>query len=164
MAAGYQTVPQFKNLTLLPGIFIEELEATQPGWTQAQLDYWSRWLDSQLRKRYAVPFVDPIPEVVAGWLTRIVSLRVLLRRGVDPTDAQFTEIKTDSDGARSEIREAATSGDNVYELPLRADLPGTSGVVYAAPLSYTEASPYVWTTVQRESARDEDQNGSGTRR
>jgi len=25
MAAGYQTVPQFKNLTLLPGIFIEEL-------------------------------------------------------------------------------------------------------------------------------------------
>jgi hypothetical protein len=161
--ASYQSLTEFVKLSLIPADYIAELEATQPGWVQAQLDYWSRWIDTQLRKRYAVPFTAPVPEAVQGWINRLVTMRVLLRRGIDPTDAQFAEIKADSDSAREEIKEAATSGENVFELPLRADLPAASGVTRMGTLSYSEQSPYVWTSKQREAARDEDSNGDGSR-
>lgn len=132
----------------------------QPGWVDGQLQYWSAWIDSRLAKRYATPFDTPYPVAVKGWLNRLVTLRVYLRRGVDPGDRQVAEIKLDAESAQAEIKEAADAKDGLYELPLRADTTA-GGVKRGTPRVYSEASPYVGFDVQKERGRREDGTGSG---
>lgn len=158
---AYLTKDAFAALTLLPAEYISALEGIVPGWVDGQLAYWSGWIDSRLRKRYAVPFSEPYPESVTGWLARIVTVRCWLKRGVDPTDEQFLEVKADHDRAIEEIKEAADALDGLFELPLRADTTA-SGVSKGGPFSYTEASPYVWTDVQVDAGRAEDSNRGGS--
>lgn len=158
---AYQTLAEFRDLTILPAEYIDAVELVKPGWVALQLEHWTSWIDSRLRKRYAAPFVAPVPLAVQSWLTRIVTLRVLLRRGVDPTDAQFEEIKSDHDAAVKEVEEAANSIDGLFDLPLRENTVAT-GIVKGAPRSYTEASPYVWADVQRDVGGYEDRARRGT--
>lgn len=147
----------------MPPSFVDAIETTQPGWLDAQFLYWSDWIDTRLRKRYAVPFVVPFPLAVEGWLARIVTVRAFLRRGINPTDAQYADIKTDHDNALDEIKEAADSEKGLFDLPMRADL-DPSAISQGNPRSYTEASPYVWTDVQGNRGRQEDQHGGGSSR
>lgn len=162
-SVAYLTIAKFKTLTVMPPSFVDAIETAQPGWLDAQFLYWSDWLNTRLRKRYAVPFTAPAPLAVEGWLARIVTVRAFLRRGVNPTDQQYADIKDDHDKAHDEIKEAAESETGLFDLPLRADL-DTSGISQGNPLSYSEASPYAWTDVQGQRGRNEDQNGGGSSR
>lgn len=159
--AAYLTKAEFQLRSLIPPEFIDAIEAVQVGWTDAQLTQWSRWMDSRLGKRYAAPFESPYPEAIKGWLNRIVTLKAWLRRGVDPNDEQFQEIKQDHDNAMAEIKEAADANTNNFDLPV-SDLVVGSGIVKQFPMVYSEQSPYVGLDLQRETARDEDYNGSGS--
>lgn len=156
---AYQSVSEFKSLTLIPAAWVDELETVAPGWLSAQLAYWSDWIDSQLRKRYLVPFEAPYTQTVVGWLNRIVTWRCCIKRGVNPTDQQFSQIVTDSDNAYKEIAQAADSVTGLYDLPLRGDN-SRSGIAYG-PVTYSEQSPYVSFDIQRQRGRSQDQSGSG---
>ncbi len=157
----YLALADFQALTLMPSDDVDAIELASPGWIDSQLEYWSAQIDSRLRKRYAAPFSVPYPLAVKGWLARIVTVRCYLKMGVRASDEQFAEIKADADAAIAEIKEAADSVTGLFDLPLREDTT-TTGVSRGAPRSYTEASPYAWTTVQANAGREEDRNGGGT--
>lgn len=159
--ASYLTVERFKLLTTIPDSFVTEIEAISPGFTLAQLEYFSDWLNAQLTKRYAVPFVDPAPSIVEMWVTRIVTPRVWSKRGVNPTDEQFQEVKKDDTDARAEIDRAANAETGLFELPLRSNTT-ISGVTKGFTRGYSEQSPYVHTTIQADRARQEDDSGFGS--
>ena len=159
---AYLTVEQFKNLAICPAEYVDYIETQQAGWVQGQLDFWSGYIDSRLAKRYATPFdAGSPPIVVQGWLARLVTPRIYLKRGVDSTDAQITAVQDDATAAIAEIAEAANAKDGLYELPLRQDAPGGQGISRGAPLAYTETSPYVWMDQQQLIGRGQDRNGSG---
>jgi hypothetical protein len=153
--ASYLTVEQFKLMSLMPSRYADELEIEQPGWVLQQLDSKSRWIDARLRKRYAAPFEAPVPEIVLDWLQRIVTARCYLKKGIDPTDKESASIFDDAETAETEVQQAADSVAGLFDLPLRADLPASTGIVKGGPIVYSEASPYTWTTLQRELADNE---------
>ena len=164
--AVYLTVAKFKLLTTLPDEWIDEVEADHAGWLDAQLDAWGRWIDSRLRKRYASPFAahdadPPTPVAVQGWLARLVTLRVLLRRGVDSSDEHYETIREDFIDAKAEITEAADSKDGAFDLPLRTEADATA-ITSPETRAYTEQSPYVAFDVQATTGREEDSDGEGT--
>lgn len=158
--AAYLTLEEFTALTVMPAENLSALEAVAPDWIAAQLERVSRYLDARLAKRYGVPFGDPAPATVQGWVEAIVTVRCYLKRGVDPTDAQWLEVKAAGDTAVAEIKEAANSDEGLFELPLREG-EGTA-VSRGGPFGYSEASPYVWTDVQADAGHDEDAAGSGS--
>jgi hypothetical protein len=160
--AQYLTVESFTALAICPSEYIDYIEVQQAGWVDGQLTWWSGYIDSRLAKRYATPFAenDP-PIVVQGWLARLVTPNIYLKRGVDVTDGQIQAVRDEADAAKSEIAEAANSKDGLYELPLRQSDPSGQGITRGGPLAYTETSPYVWQDQQESIGRGEDRNGSG---
>ncbi len=150
----------------MPEVFVLHVEKDTPGWIATQLEYWARWIDSRLRKRYASPFAafddsPPTPASVQGWLARIVTVRVWLKRGIDTDDLQFSTVNDDAAAAMLEVLEAANSDEGWFDLPLRVDQDG-SAITRGNPRSYSEQSPYVHTDLQRETGRNEDEAGRGT--
>lgn len=116
----------------------------------------SNLIDARLAKRYVTPFDAGNPPIALQlWVSRIMTLRLYLKRGVDATDAQVAVIREDEQAAWAEIKEAADSATGLYELPLRST-DATLGVTKAGPLAYSETSPYRWTTRQREIGRQQD--------
>lgn len=160
--AAYLTKSGFQDRTTMPPEFIDALDSARPGWLDTQLAMASRWIDARLGKRYAVPFAAPTPELVLTWCARLVTLECWQRRGYDPADESMTRAALDADTARAEVREAADSADGLFDLPLRADLPATSGISRKGPLVYSEQSPYVWISGQRDVGSSEDGRGRGT--
>lgn len=159
--AAYLDLAGFKDLSVMAGESVDELETVSPGWVDAQLEAASRAIDARLAKRYEAPFAEPYPIAIKSWLARVVTVRALLRRGVDANDEQFTTIKEDAAAAWEEIKEAANSAEGLYELPLREDTTA-SGVSKGGPYGYSEQSPYVWTDRQVATGREEDSAGDGT--
>lgn len=149
---AYLTLAEFARRSIMPAADIDDLEAQAPGWIDTLLLSLSSLIDARLRKRYAVPFSEPVPEVVLSWLTRIATMRCYLRRGVDPRDPQFDAIKSDHDSAMLEIKEAADSKDGLWDLP-PLQTTTTSGITSGAPLFYSESSPWDWTDRQAERVR-----------
>jgi hypothetical protein len=158
--SAYLTTDEFKLLTTAPGDYVTDVESAQAGWLGAQLSAHSARINAQLRKRYSTPFADPVPEQVTLWLAQIVTESLMLRRGVDAQDEQFQSIVEMAARAREEIKEAANSQDGLWDLPLNET--SVSLITRGGPLGYSEASPYVWSTVQAERATSEDESGSGT--
>lgn len=138
----------------MPSEYVDAIEAIASGWTLSQLEQGSRWIDSRLRKRYDAPFdVATCPEIIKSWLTRLVTLRCFVRRGVDPTDPQFELYRADAEAALEEIKEAANAVEGLFDLPLK-DSEKTTGIVHGAPFGYAEAGPYDWLDVQYEAVRN----------
>lgn len=161
MTTPYLDLAGFRAQTLMPGSYVDELEAEAPGWVLLQLTSYSRRMDGQLSKRYAAPFELPYPEVVTEWLTRLVTHRAFLKRGIDPDDPQAASYLEDATSAKAEIEAASNSETGLWDLPLRADT-SASGISKGGPFGYSEASPYAWTDVQARTGREEDAAGSGT--
>ena len=159
--AQYLTVAEFKLLSTIPSGFVDAVELESSGYTDAQLAYWSDWIDSQLRKRYDAPFSTPYPNAVRGWLARVVTPRVWTKRGVDPQDEQWKEVKQDDLDARKEIAQAADSDTGLFDLPVRQDTRAT-GISQGSPRSYSEQSPYVFADQQRDVGLDEDSSRGGS--
>jgi hypothetical protein len=145
--AGYLDLMGFKAISTMPDEYVDEVEVRYPGWIANQLDYWSRWIDTLLRKRYAAPFVAPYPVTILNWLERIVVAQVHLKRGVNANDEQVATIIEDSKSARAEVLAAANPENALAELPTIAGA-STTGVTKGAPLGYSEISPYTWTQRQ----------------
>jgi hypothetical protein len=158
---AYLTATTLANFTLAPADYLTEVEGLAPGWIAARLASLSRLIDARLRKRYAAPFASPYPEAVQNWLAQLFTPELYLKRGVDPTDAQFAAMQKIAEDAWAQVTEAATADENKFDLPLRADTHAT-GITYGAPLAYTETSPYVWRDVQRRTAEEEDDSGEGS--
>lgn len=158
---AYLDKDAFAERTIMPSEYVDAIETVSAGWIDLQLEEWSAWIDSRLRKRYAVPFQAPYPAAVTAWLTRLVTVRCYLKRGVEATDEQYITIEQDAKEARAEVLEAADSMAGLFDLPLRSNTTAT-GIDRSGPFAYTEQSPYVWATQQRRTGRDEDSNGGGT--
>ena len=152
--SNYLTVARFKLLTVMADEDVDALEARFPGFLMARSEVISGTIDARLRKRYAAPFESPYPNAVELWVARILTPAAYLKRGVDTTDRQFTEVYEDSKAAWVEIKEAANAVEGLYDLPLRQDTTAT-GISKGGPLGYSEASPYTWTDEQWEAAQDE---------
>lgn len=159
--AAYLTLAQWRLKTQMPASAVDALEAEASGYIDEQLEDESRWIDARLAKRYAVPFVVPVPTAVTRWLARIVTESAYLRRGYNPDDQQAARFKELADEARAEIKEAADSEKGLFELPLREDTTA-GGISKGAPMGYSEASPFVFMDRQVATGRDEDRNGTGT--
>lgn len=163
--ATYLDYDGFKNLATIPAEFVDEVEKVAPGWVDQQLEHWSRWLDSRLRKRYATPFAaydadPPTPPAIQVWLTRIVTNRVMLRRGVNPSDLQYEIIQQDAIDAKDEVQEAADSEEGLFDLPARVD-ENASAISQGNTRAYVENSPYSWMDEQQSKGSAEDVNGNG---
>lgn len=158
---AYLTTSEFKTRSLIPSGYVDDIEAVDDGWTLIQLEEASAWIDSRLRKRYAAPFTSPYPVAVLSWLTKLVTVRCYLKRGVEATDEQFVSIQQDAMDAKAEIKEAADSNVGLFDLPLRSDTTAT-GIDRSGPWSYSEQSPYVGFSRQARTGRTEDGNGSGS--
>lgn len=158
---AYLTIAELKTRTVVPGAFIDSVEAEVPGWVDMSLEQMTHWIDSKLRKRYAAPFTAPYPPMVLAWLAKLVAPEIMLRRGVDPTDRQFEAIAEAAALAKAEITEAADGNGGLYDLPLNTASSAT-GISRGSPMSYSEASPYVGLTRQRTTGRTEDENGGGS--
>lgn len=158
---AYLTTSEFKTRSLIPSGYVDDIESVDSGWTLIQLEEASAWIDSRLRKRYAAPFTSPYPVAVLSWLTKLVTVRCYLKRGVEATDEQFVSIQQDAMDAKAEIKEAADSNVGLFDLPLRSDTTAT-GIDRSGPFSYSEQSPYVGFSRQARTGRTEDGNGSGS--
>ncbi len=148
------TLDEFKLRTTMPSGYVDELVASEGA------DFWPKqfaaaqeWIDARLAKRYALPFSAPVPGLYLGWITILATLTGYQRRGWDPSAKQNELVVKAVDDAKKEIAEAADSNAGLFELPLRADKPGASGVSAGGPLGYAEASPYEWTDRQADAVR-----------
>ncbi|HSC88275.1 MAG TPA: hypothetical protein VLC09_13425 [Polyangiaceae bacterium] len=160
MALSFLTPAEFKLRATLPREFIVACEQVEPGWLQKQLEMKTAWIVARLEKRYG-PWSPPYPEIAQGWLTSLVTMSVMLRRGFDPEDKQAADFKEEAAAAKSEIAEAANAETGLFELPLRADTT-EGGVSRGGPFGYSEQSPYVAFDQQAAVGRNEDFNGGGT--
>ncbi len=155
---AYLDVAGFTLRTVMPLEDVDMLEENHTGFLDARLEVGTSLINARLSKRYAVPLVDPVPEIVLGWLVALVTPKAYQKRGWNPSDAQSEQILKDATEALEQMKEAADSAEGLYELPLRADLEA-SGVSKGGPLGYTEVSPYRWTDLQVEAGRNEDALG-----
>jgi hypothetical protein len=146
---AYLDFAGFRDRTLMPAEDVDELEGRYPGWIATQLSEGSVRIDARLRKRYAAPFAQPYPEIVLSWLTRLVTFRAYLKRGVNPSDEQIADIRKDAEDAAGEIREAADAKEGLFDLPLR-DAADASAISKGGCQVYAEASPWTWADRQRE--------------
>lgn len=124
---------------------IAEIETQYSGFSQNRLDINWGWMLARLAKRYDITkFTNPVPDAALGWLVALTDLDLYIRRGFNPSSEQDGLIEKASDSAKAEVKEAADSKDGLFDLPLRQDLQGQSGLVGQAPLAQGYASPYSW--------------------
>ncbi len=153
--AAYLSVSDYKlTYSIVPGSYIDTIETDYPNWVDTRLNALSQWLDARLAKRYVTPFESPPPLAICNWLARLLDPEVMRKRGVDATDLQYADVRQSAIDAMAEVKEAADAVNGLYDLPLLANsTAGSSGIVRPMPRSYSEASPYEWTTVQTNRVR-----------
>lgn len=119
----------------------------------AWLDDAESEIDDTLRKRYAVPFVEPVPRAVKKWATHLLDEEFeLYRRVPGSTEAQDEGLLGRAARTRTEMQNAANNDNPAHpELPLAADKPETSGVVKGGPhvVEYTTGFDYFDRLAQR---------------
>jgi hypothetical protein len=154
--AAYLSLAQFKARSKMPSVFIDQIEASEPGWTDLQLEMESGRLDARLRKRYAAPFGGQHALVIDVWLVAIVTMSAWLRRGFSPTDLEAQVYVDDLKTALDEIKEAANSETGLFDLPLNTDATSASAISKGGPRSCSQVSPYVWRQEQAARGKWED--------
>ena len=152
---SYLTLPAYRSRTTIPSELVDSC-AERGKDPQLWLDDHSSWIRGRLAKRYAVDFSDPgpVPGIILLWLKRLVDIEVWQAIGTNPEGRLDGSYEAEAQKVKDEVREAADAKDGLFELPLRNTDPlGASAVSKGAPLAYSEASPYAWTTLQADAAR-----------
>lgn len=153
MANYLSDIAEFCSLSPFSEQNAEELEAKRPGLLMSLAQAISEAdIDDRLRKRYAVPFAQPYITHLKRWVAQILTPEAFDALGVRPSDEIQDRIEERRTQALAQIKEAADSKDGLYELPLKSDSPGTSGIVRPAILSTSDADPYKWQRTQRDRA------------
>lgn len=147
------TVAEFRTATIATPANLDQLETRRPGFIAARLAMRTAEINGKLAKRYATPFASPAPTVAVLWLVQLVTADCYEALGYDTSSQQDAQIMAAATKASEAIDEAADAVGGLYELPLRADMPGSDGVSRGGPLAYSEASPYEWRTLQGEAVR-----------
>lgn len=147
------TVAEFRTATIATPANLDQLETRRPGFIAVRIAMRSAEINGKLAKRYATPFATPAPTVVVLWLVQLVTADCYQALGYDPSSAQDAQIIDEATKAASAINEAADAVGGLYELPLRADLPGSDGVTRGSPFGYSEPSPYEWIDEQARAVR-----------
>lgn len=160
----YLTLAEFKLESTMADSAIDELEdVLAPGFITQKIATASDRVDASLRKRYPLPLVAPYPRTVLQWVTDLVTRDAYLKRGIDPNDLAWAEVIKPSAARADKELDAVANGDTgLLELPVRADLPSSSGATLGGPYGYSEQSPYVGFDVQASAGYREDQNGRGS--
>ncbi len=112
-------------------------------------------VDDSLRRRYATPFgaspstaePDPalVPRTIKAWMTALLDEAFLQARRDPGSDVEAGDADLTSAAARvrEELRRAADpDAEPRPELPLRADLPGGSGVSLGGPHVVSFTTPF----------------------
>lgn len=141
------TPAEYVNLSLLSRGLVDGFAFEAESWLLAQLDVVTAEVYGVLRKRYAVPFVDP-PTIVKGWVAAIVDLRLLVKTGVSPLDVVYETTRTRVEAVNADIRGAADGENGLLELVETGDA-GPSAAVAPVTFVSSQASPYVWQDDQR---------------
>jgi len=158
---AYLSKAEYSAQTWISDSWLVDAEARKAGVIDMVLAMESARIDSNLVKRYAIPFGSPAPFVVQRWLIQLVNVQIMLVIGVDQTDMMYQVIQGQYDTALKELDLAANGEAGHFELPLKAtDAKG--GVVKGTPRSYTEHSPYVGWDDQGCRGRAEDRRRKGT--
>lgn len=141
----------------MPPEDIDALEQIYPGITLKTVTKVSGMYDARLRKRYEAPFASPYPDPLVFNVSRETAWRLWLKRGFNPSGAIDQLLEKEHLEAEAWVKEAADSETGLVELPVRQATPAEASAINAGgPLGYSETSPYAWTTLQRETATDED--------
>jgi hypothetical protein len=96
----------------------------------------------------------PVPEIVLGWLTSLVTFDMYSRRGINPADPTYDMLTKDLERVEADVKEAADSKDGLFDLPTSEDQ--DSAVTTGGPLACSDASPYAWQTRQARRGRRQD--------
>ena len=139
--AYFPDLATVKSHSIMPSGDIDGLNAAESGWILARALSLEGDINGRLRKRYAVPFATPIPEVVLNWLGALLDPEMYLKRGINPSDEQQARIEKRAESAEAKIKEAADAEKGLYDLPLRQDTTDT-GIEQPQTLSYSEQSPF----------------------
>lgn len=152
---AYLDLAGFRQRTLMPASFVDEIEARTAGWIDARCLLASAYIDSRLFKRYLCPFADPAPLAVLDWVVKLVTLDAWLKRGIASTDEEFQEYKSQAITTAAELKEAADAEKGLFDLPLRADT-NADGTALGFTFGTSQQSPYAWADYQRCEGRAED--------
>lgn len=159
-APPWYALGDFIARSALPDTDIKVIEQRRPGKIASLIAMHQAWITARLRKR-GYQTAPPVQELCLLWLTRMVDPDAYRVRGVNAqSDDQIKRLDDLADAARSEVKEAASAVDNLFDLPL-ADTDtnaSTTGVTQASPLGYSEQSPYAWQGIQQAAL----QGGGGT--
>jgi hypothetical protein len=99
----------------------------------------------------------PVPEMVLGWITTLVTDDMFRKRGRDPQDAAMVDLKADIETVLAEIKEAADGETGLFDIPVTES--ADSAVTTGGPLGYAEQSPYTWTEREACEGAFEDTQG-----
>jgi hypothetical protein len=155
MTTAWIDLDGFKTRTVMPPEDVDRLDTQYPGFVAQRIATNQAMIETRLAKRYSIPFVAPVPEAAVRWLVDLTTVDVYQRRGWQASaQAENQALLDAATTAKAEIKEAADSNEGLFDLPLRADLPSTSGVSKGGPFGYSEASPYAWTDCQIEAVRN----------
>ncbi len=162
MALPYLTLVTFRARTLMATGEVDVVETDVPGFIDGRIAVWTSYLHSRLAKRYgkSLPFSNPVPETILGWLTNLVTLDTLRKRGLNPADPSAEDYRADVNRTFAEVKEAADSNTGLFDLPSPEG--GASNVTTGGPLGYSETSPYVAFSKQATQGYYEDSQKDGT--
>lgn len=143
----YLSLAEWKDRTNYEPSEIDEFLA-RPGRTNAfavWLEEAESAIDDTLRRRYAVPFAEPVPRAVKKWCRYLLDEQFELSRRIPgSTEAQDAGVYAQAARARDEIKSAADANLPAHpELPLRANLQSSSGVALGGPFVHEDANVQV---------------------
>lgn len=151
--AGYFDYDYLSTMGSVPGPILAEFDESNPGRLVKMIEAISRLMDSYLFKRYATPFVDPVPEVVKFHGTQILSHQLRVAIGFDPGSQQDEQIIAARTAAFAWLEQAANARDGLVELPKREPDPGkldASGVTRRKARGFSHTSAMGWHRARRE--------------
>jgi len=109
----------------------------------------------RLRVRYDVDAMKLAePDTVKRWIGELIAPKVYRKRGIDPTDAVYTEFLRVAEAAEAEITAAADSVTGLYQLPLSSSNE-SSAATKPKIASSSDADPGAWKRRQALRARRE---------